>query len=158
VTFVGDVSNAKLPEFYNLCDLFVMANREATDRDIETFGMVFLEANAVGKAVVGGRSGGTADSILHGVTGFLVNSEDVDEIASVLRRLLTNAPLRRELGEGGLRRARDEFSWKSRAALLRGISREIVEAARSRGSKRTASELSIASPGTRGLTKEGIRR
>jgi phosphatidylinositol alpha-1,6-mannosyltransferase len=105
--------------------------------------MVFLEANAAGKAVVGGQSGGTADSIQHGVTGLMVNPQDVDEVASALKRLLTNTPLRQKLGDAGLRRAREEFSWGSRARKLRQVSSQILQEVHCRAPKQTAREFSV---------------
>ncbi len=127
VTFVGYVPDEELAGFYDLCDLFIMPNRGEPDGDIEGFGMVFLEANAAGKAVVGGRSGGTADAIVDGVTGLLVNPEDVEEVSAAMRQLLLNPPLRKQMADAGLRRARSEFSWKRRAELLGEFCREVIE-------------------------------
>jgi glycosyltransferase involved in cell wall biosynthesis len=36
-----------------------------------------VEANATSKPVIGGRSGGTAEAILHGQTGFLVDTDSI---------------------------------------------------------------------------------
>jgi phosphatidylinositol alpha-1,6-mannosyltransferase len=126
VHFVGYVEEEQLCDYYNLCDIFVMMNQEE-DGDIEGFGMVFLEANAVGKPVLGGRSGGTADSIEHGVTGYRIAPAEADELASFLDLLLKNDELRGRLGEAGLRRARSDFSWRTRAAKLRQTSVHAVE-------------------------------
>jgi phosphatidyl-myo-inositol dimannoside synthase len=127
VRFVGYVPEEDLADFYNLCDVFIMMNHEEENGDIEGFGMVFLEASATGKAVIGGRSGGTADSVVHGVTGFLVEPDDADGLAAKLSSVLENGDLRKRLGGAGLRRANAEFSWKTRAESLRELSRSIVE-------------------------------
>ncbi len=55
VIFVGDVPHNQICDFYNLCDVFIMVNRLEAGGDVESFGMVFTEANAVGKPVIGGR-------------------------------------------------------------------------------------------------------
>ncbi len=128
VVFAGFVPQEQLSDFYNLCDVFVMANREEEESgDVEGFGMVFLEANAAGKPVIGGRSGGTEDSILEGVTGFRVRPENVDEIASVLKKLFNDPALCRRLGEAGMARARREFGWKEKARILRQVSQDVVQ-------------------------------
>ena len=132
VRFVGEVSNQSLADFYNLCDVFVLANRTMDGGDIETFGMVFIEANAAGKPVVGGRSGGTAEAVQHGVTGFLVNPDDVGELAASLALLIKNKELRRKLGLAGLHRAITEFNWKTRARCLHDLNAAVVEASRGR--------------------------
>jgi phosphatidyl-myo-inositol dimannoside synthase len=126
VTFAGYVPAEQLPDIYNLCDVMVMPNRQESDGDVEGFGIVFLEANAAGKPVIGGRSGGAIEAIAEGRTGYLVNPEDSNELAMVLRRLLIDRNLREELGQEGKRRVRTEFSWASRAALLRALNRKIL--------------------------------
>jgi phosphatidylinositol alpha-1,6-mannosyltransferase len=128
VRFIGYVPDEKLPNFYAAADLFVMPNREEGNGDIEGFGMVFLEANACGKAVVGGRSGGTEESVVHGVTGMLVNPDDIDELAATLKLLLLNQDLRHRMGNAGLRRARSEYSWAERGRMLHDISANICGA------------------------------
>jgi phosphatidylinositol alpha-1,6-mannosyltransferase len=127
VKFTGYVAEDRLADFYNLCDVFVMANQEEENGDIEGFGMVFLEANSSGKPVIAGRSGGTADSVIDGVTGYRVDPRDIEELATTLRRLLQNPDLCARMGEAGLRRAREEFSWEERAARIRQLSWEVVQ-------------------------------
>ena len=60
VHFLGFVPDAELPGVYRNCDIFISANRELEGGDFEGFGIVFLEASASGKPVIGGASGGTA--------------------------------------------------------------------------------------------------
>jgi phosphatidylinositol alpha-1,6-mannosyltransferase len=126
VVFAGDTGHAEICDFYNLCDVFVMANRLEPGGDVESFGMVFTEANAVGKPVVGGRSGGTAEAIIEGKTGFLVDPEDSDDVAGRLILLLQNEELSQRMGATGLDRVRTDFNWATRAQALREISMEMV--------------------------------
>jgi phosphatidylinositol alpha-1,6-mannosyltransferase len=104
----------------------VMPNRQEESGDIEGFGMVFLEANAAGKPVIGGRSGGAAEAIVEGSTGYLVNPDDHEEIAGILQLLLSNRELRARLGEAGTQRVRADFNWKSRAEALRKVNQDIL--------------------------------
>jgi phosphatidylinositol alpha-1,6-mannosyltransferase len=138
VLFVGGISNEELPDFYNLGDIFVMTNRESRG-DIEGFGMVFLEASASGKPVIGGLSGGAGQAIQHGVTGLLVDPENPVEVASNLKRLLLDPSLMQRMGDAGLRRVREEFDWESRCQALRDFSLEILE--RAKGRRRTQSRV-----------------
>ena len=126
VTFAGYVPEGDLPSFYAACDLMVMPNRQEADDDIEGFGMVFLEANAAGKPVVGGKSGGAAEAVLDGVTGLLIKPNDEADLVRVLRTLLIDPQLREAMGRAGARRARDEFAWKDRAAALANVNRMIL--------------------------------
>ena len=126
VRFVGYVPEDELPDYYNLADVFVLANREEANGDVEGFGMVFLEANACGKPVVAGLSGGTREAVVHGSTGMLINPDDVQELTAALRLLLADAKARQHMGEEGLRRARSEFSWMRSAEALHAANQEIM--------------------------------
>jgi len=125
VTFVGYIPEMELPEYYNLCDIFVMPNREESNGDIEGFGIVFLEAGASGKPVLGGRSGGTSEAVLEGVTGLLVDPENVDEIVASVSTLLEKPELCAKLGEAGRHRAVTEFNWDNRAEMLFQVNQDI---------------------------------
>lgn len=126
VTFAGYVAAERLPDIYNLGDIMVMPNRQERDGDVEGFGIVFLEANAAGKPVIGGRSGGAIEAIAEGKTGYLVNPDSSSELAEILGRLLKDQNLREKLGRQGALRAQTEFSWESRAELLRRLNRKIL--------------------------------
>jgi len=113
VVFTGPVPENELPLHYGLCDIYLMPNRETSANDIEGFGIVFIEANASGKPVIGGRSGGVIDSIVDGETGFLVNPLNEEEIAEKIDRLIQDKTLANEMGKNGRRRAMSLFSWEA---------------------------------------------
>jgi phosphatidylinositol alpha-1,6-mannosyltransferase len=118
IEFAGFVDDTDINAYYNLCDVLVMPNREESDGDIEGFGMTFLEASGVGKPVIGGRSGGAAETIVDGETGILIDPTDVDMLISGLETLLGDEELRKRMGIAGLKRVSAEFDWDSRAKLL----------------------------------------
>jgi len=112
VIFVGKISDEELPWWYALSDVFAMPSRENLEKcDVEGFGLVFLEANACGKPVLGGLSGGIADAVIDGETGLLVNPTNPEEIAGGLIRLLSDSSFSTRLGQRGRRRVEREFSW-----------------------------------------------
>lgn len=127
VTFAGFKSSDVLADLYNLCDVMLLANRQEADGDVEGFGIVFLEANAAGKPVIGGRSGGAVEAVVDGITGYLVNPENPAEIANALQRLLSDDKLRAQMGAAGARRARDEFTWEERARRLAALNRNVLK-------------------------------
>lgn len=156
VVFTGPVPQAQLCDYYNLGDIFVMANR-AIAGDIEGFGMVFLEASAAGKPVVGGRSGGADAAIQDGVSGFLVNPEDSEELASTLRCLVLDSALCHRMADAGLRRVRGEFSWESRSQTLHELSWDIVTRALAKAQGVGARRNPVCAPEPRRELKVGDR-
>jgi phosphatidylinositol alpha-1,6-mannosyltransferase len=97
-----------------------MANREING-DTEGFGMVFLEAAACGKPAIAGDAGGTGAAVVDGVTGYRVDGTNVSVLVDRLSALLGNPDLAAQLGQAGLVRARDEFSWDAVAYKTRGL-------------------------------------
>jgi len=119
VEFLGFVPEAELPALYGAEDLFAMPSRELPEAgDVEGFGIVFIEANAAGLAVLGGRSGGVADAVVEGETGVLVDPGDPAAVAAGLIGLLENEGLRARLAVQGRARAREGFDRRGRARCL----------------------------------------
>ena len=116
VRFLGSVEERTKQTLLALADVFVMPSRKVPGRPWEGFGIAYLEAAAAGLPAVGGRVGGTADAIVDGVTGLLVDSTDPRPTFDALSRLLADASLRTRLGEAGRARVHREFLWPTVAA------------------------------------------
>lgn len=105
VTFAGGLADCELREEYRRCSLFVMPSEK------EGFGIVFLEAMAHAKAVVGGAHGGTPSVVTDGQTGLLVKRSDTTALARALVRLLSDSSLREQMGRAGRERLLNEFTF-----------------------------------------------
>ena len=103
VHFWGNVPSDTLASAYRRCDVFAMPSAG------EGFGLVFLEAMAFGKPVIGGAHGGTPDVVEDGVTGYLVRHGDLDSLTHALERLLTDDGLRKEMGRRAQEQVRSTF-------------------------------------------------
>lgn len=122
VHFAGFVPDKDLPLYYNACHVFALVSRQTrSGGNVEGFGIVFLEANACGKPVIGGRSGGMADAIADRETGLLVDPTSLEAICQALHCLLTDQALAQRLGENGRRRVSQEFDWAKRQAEVRQV-------------------------------------
>ncbi|BAZ68258.1 MAG: glycosyltransferase [Pelatocladus maniniholoensis HA4357-MV3] len=82
VTLAGFIPDSELCDYYNLCDVFAMPSKG------EGFGIVYLEALACGKPVIGGSQDGAIDALCYGELGVLVNPDDVEAIAQSLIKIL----------------------------------------------------------------------
>ena len=138
VRFVGQVSDEELADYYRLADVFVLPNRAEASGDVEGFGMVFIEANACGKPVIGGRSGGALEAIVDGQTGLLVDPNNIDDLISALRSTLRDRALRQRMAQAALRHAQ-QFDWDNSVKLLRAVSEEVLGSSVASGAKSLSS-------------------
>jgi phosphatidylinositol alpha-1,6-mannosyltransferase len=110
VHFHGEVDESTLLRAYQQCDLFVLPNR-AVGGDFEGFGMVLLEAQACGKAVIAGRAGGTPEALVEGETGLAVDCSRSDDLAAAVGELLADEPRRARMGAAARRRVERDFDF-----------------------------------------------
>lgn len=111
VVFTGEIPRPDVVALFKACDVFVMLSRIEAG-SVEGFGIVFLEAGALGKPVVGGRSGGIPDAVEDGVTGILVDPSSTEEAADAITRILLDGQLAGRLGSAGSARTRSRFTWR----------------------------------------------
>lgn len=128
VHFLGFVEDHQLPDLYGAADVFLQPNREV-DGSTEGFGIVFLEANACGTPVIGGRAGGTAGAIVDGTTGFRVDGADVTAIHAGVLALANDPDLRRRMRDEGLERVRREFTVEAAAERFEALMNETLNTA-----------------------------
>jgi len=123
VTIHQNVSDRELKNFYASAHVMAMPSRLLKDRlgqakDVEGFGMVFLEANLFGLPVVGGNNGGQTDAIEDGKSGLIVDPTSIKEIEDALFRLLSDQSYAERLGEYGKKRVLEKFSWTEQAGKI----------------------------------------
>jgi phosphatidylinositol alpha-1,6-mannosyltransferase len=110
VRFLPGVDYDLTPAYYNAADVVTMPCRDDPP-EVEGFGIVFLEANACGKPVVGTYAGGIPDAIRHGETGLLVEPDDRDRLADAIVTLLTTPDTAARLGRQGREHVLREANW-----------------------------------------------
>lgn len=121
ITIVRDVPDTNLPAYYSLADIFIMPSRIINKSDVEGFGIVYLEANLLGKPVIAGKSGGVEDAVIDNQTGLLVDPEDVNGIAIAIIKLFTDQNLANTLGVQGKERVINEFCWPKQIAKIENL-------------------------------------
>ena len=117
VTFAGRVSDDDLAQYYKCARVLAMPS---TNRS-EGFGMVYMEAAAVGTPVVGTRTGGVPYAVLDDKTGLLAQPGDAGSLGLALRRILDDDDLARRLGRAGSARAAEDFGWPQLAERTAGV-------------------------------------
>lgn len=121
VHFLSGLSYAELAACYAACEIFALPSRG------EGFGLVYLEAMACGKPVIGGAHGGAPEVIQDGVTGYVVPHGESAQLATCIETLLADQQLAREMGARGRERVAQEYRFNVFAKSLKRILRELCE-------------------------------
>lgn len=111
VRLVGRVKYEDLINYYNMADVFVMPSKTELP-DVEGFGIVFLEANACAKPVIGSNSGGIPSAIKNGYNGLIVEENNIEQLTDAITTILNNPEMAKEMGENGLNFVKNEANWE----------------------------------------------
>lgn len=98
----------------------------AASGDAEGFGIVFIEAQAMGLPVVSTRSGGIPEAVEDGQTGLLVTQNDPDGLAQAILRLLQDGELWQRFSTAGRRRVIRQFNLAQQTRRLEDLFSEVV--------------------------------
>lgn len=113
VFFIGRISYTELPKYICIGDVFAMPSRSRLfGLEVEGLGIVYLEASACGLPVIAGSSGGAPDAVLEGETGFVVDGNDLSQIADRCVQLLKDPTLRKKMGEKGIAWTQENWRWQ----------------------------------------------
>ncbi len=107
---------------YMLSDVVVSAST-----DPEAFGRVSVEAQAMGRPVIASDHGGSRETVIHGLTGWLVPPNDPDSLARAIDDVLTLGPRERTaLAERQIRHVHAQFSKETMCERTLGVYEEIL--------------------------------
>lgn len=133
VTLAGAVEVADLPAVHAAADVFAMPCRTRLGGlDVEGLGIVYLEAQATGRPVVAGHSGGAPETVVDGDTGVVVDGASPDAVADALAGLLADPARARAMGRAGRAFVTKHYAWPVIAERCEQILSEIARTA-SRG-------------------------
>lgn len=112
VTLAGRVPWDELAAHHAAGDVFAHPNRTRLGGlDAEGFGVIFLEAQAVGRPVVAGDSGGSPEALRPGETGLLVDGDDLDAVADAVVSLLQDPDRAEAMGRAGRTFVEQHHDW-----------------------------------------------
>jgi D-inositol-3-phosphate glycosyltransferase len=120
VRFVPPVHRDELADWYAAATLVCVPSYN------ESFGLVAVEAQAVGTPVVAAAVGGLTTAVADGISGVLVDGHDPEDYARVFERIIDSPGLRAALSVGAVAQAAD-FSWDSTADATLDVYGRAVE-------------------------------
>jgi glycosyltransferase involved in cell wall biosynthesis len=131
VRFAGAVADRDLPAVLASAQVLALPSVERTcyGKHVpisELLGLVVLEAMASGTPVVCSRLGGLPEIVEHGVTGYLVEPGDVEELRARLDELLRSPERAARFGRAARARVLERFTWRACAERCLAAYAEIV--------------------------------
>ena len=125
ILILDNFDELEKPSLIAACDLL------AYPSEFESFGLVYVEAWACGKPVIGSRAGAIRSVVQDGTDGLLVPPRNVPALADALIHLLEDEPLRHRLGEHGRQKVLERYTWETIVARFRQVYGQTVEQNRS---------------------------
>ena len=107
VSFLGFVDEQVLKREMSTSDLFILIS-SLSEKSVEGFGLVYLEANACGVPVVAARLGGAIDAVDEGVSGVFVDKPVPEQVAEVLQKVFAKDIV---FSASECRKHATKFSW-----------------------------------------------
>lgn len=120
IVFLGAKDQDVLPNYYAAAEMVIMPSH------YESFGMVALEAMAMGRPVIASEVGGLAFLIHDGINGYHVPTRDPEALAERIYELLTNDECREQMGRLARKNA-EQFDWPVIATQLLSVYRHLLD-------------------------------
>jgi glycosyltransferase involved in cell wall biosynthesis len=116
-------------------DLFAATTALAVPSRIDSFGIVYLEAWACGKPVIGAQAGGVPDVVIEGEDGLLVPYGDVRALAESIARLVDDPALAAGMGARGRAKVERSYTWERLFGIVEDAYDELMERVRGTGQR-----------------------
>jgi phosphatidylinositol alpha-1,6-mannosyltransferase len=127
VVFTGRVPHDAVPAHFAAGDVFAMPCRSRlASLENEGLGAVYLQAAAVARPVIAGRSGGAPEAVEDGRTGLVVDGRSLAAVEAAVCRLLRCRDEARAMGLAGAERVHRTMTWAHMGARLDGLLREVT--------------------------------
>ena len=124
VEFLGMLSHEGVMKKMAEADIFSLPSWN------EAFGVVYIEAMAHGKPVIGCKGEGIEDFVEDRKTGMLVNPKDVDSLVEAFDYLISNVDEAKEIGVRARKLVLENFNWEKNAEKTIKVYQEVMNNAK----------------------------
>ncbi len=121
ILFSLNIDDTEKNSIYNSIDLLVLPSKS------ESFGMVFLEAWAFKKTVIGAKIGAIDSIITNGIDGVLFKPDDPEHLAACIVDILQDNKKKSQLGIEGYNKLLHNYSWRVIGEKFKCICEEAIE-------------------------------
>jgi len=126
IFFHGGCAASSVREHFNRSDIFVLPSIIGSDNSQEGQPVSLIEAQATGLPAISTFTGGIAETMLDGKSGFLVKEKDPESLAERLQFLIDNPKVCEPMGQAGRQFVEEEFSLNQCAAVISSIYERVL--------------------------------
>ncbi len=120
VTILDHLTDEEKVNLIAACDLLALPSRH------ESFGLVFIEAWACAKPVIGARIGAVTSLIDEGHDGLIVDVGNTDQLGEAILTLLTTPSLRKQMGQAGRKKVLQNYTWDVMVKRFRSVYLNVI--------------------------------
>jgi colanic acid/amylovoran biosynthesis glycosyltransferase len=124
--FLGTQPASVVKRWMAIASVFCVPSVVAASGDAEGFGMVFIEAQAMGLPVVSTLSGGIPEAVRDGDTGLLVKERDPGGLALAILSLLESNELWQRFSHAGRRNVENHFDLAQQTGRLEKVFEQLL--------------------------------
>ncbi len=121
IVLINNFSEQDKANIFAASDMLVFPSQE------ESFGIVFLEAWACRKPVIGLRVGAIPAVVTEGVDGWVVEPDNEAALAQTICQAIANPSQRAQLGEAGYHKVQQRYTWEIVAGKFREVYRRMAK-------------------------------
>jgi glycosyltransferase involved in cell wall biosynthesis len=122
IQYLGTKNSKEVAHEIQNCNVVVLPSRT----NVESFGMVLIEAMACRKPVIGTRTGGITEVIRNGVDGITTPTGNPSALAKALKRILTNQKFASSLAKNGFEKAGSMYTWQKKAIETNRVFQQLI--------------------------------
>ena len=117
----GAIPNEKVPEILSNLDVFCVTS------NTESFGVSLIEAMACEVPIVATNADGFCEVMEDGVTGYIVQTKNSEQIALALKKIIKNRSKAKIMGINGRKRVLEKYNWNKNVETMIQIYKEVEE-------------------------------
>lgn len=127
ITFKGSLNQSQIKQELENYDIFIMPSTIDEYGKREAFGVVSLEAQAMGLPVIGFHSGGFPETIIDNKSGKLVEDQNIRALAEAVEQLIHNQDSYIKMSEEAINNTRENFSFEKTTGRLLNLYNDLLE-------------------------------
>jgi glycosyltransferase involved in cell wall biosynthesis len=126
ITLIGSLPHDQIPDWLKSKDIFVLPCKRDKHGDIDGIPVVLMEAMAMGVPVISSRISGIPELVQDGITGLLIEEDDVEALSEAILKIFSDTPQRNVLVQNSIEKVKKDFELSVNSTRLSNLFSEAI--------------------------------